>query len=54
MGERACKQPSVARFQRVKSYRTIRAASVPPVYSLRMICAHDEFEKYFNRRSGNF
>jgi hypothetical protein len=50
--ERACKLvcccKSVVESQRVKSYRISRAASILPVYSLRRICAYDEFTKYCN------
>jgi hypothetical protein len=39
---------SVARFQIVKSYRTSKAASIPPVHSLRRNHAYDEFARYCN------
>jgi hypothetical protein len=50
--ERACKAvscgKSVMESQRVKSYRIGTAASIPPVHTLRRICAYDEFAQYCN------
>jgi hypothetical protein len=39
---------SVARFQIVKSYRTSKAASIPPVHSLRINHTYDKFAGYCN------
>jgi hypothetical protein len=54
--ERACKAvsswKSVARFARVKSYRTSRGGFYLPVYSLRRICTY-EFANYCNRSWAN-
>jgi len=37
---------SVAKFQIVKSYRTSKVASTPPVHSLRRTHAYNEFARY--------
>jgi hypothetical protein len=46
------RQLLVVIFEGVKSYRTSRAASILRVYSLRRICADDEFANYCNQKSG--
>jgi hypothetical protein len=55
--ERACKAvgywKSVVESPGLKSYRISRFASIPPVYSLRRICAYDEFAEYRNQSRAN-